>query len=180
VINLVGLVGLEAQRQFLNQLAMTLFSWLKKHPTPPGRALRGLLVIDEAKDFVPSQGSTTCKASLMRLAAQARKYHLGVVFATQNPKEIANTIIGNCSTQYYGKAGSPEAIKVVRDQIQLRGGCGDDVPALPRGTFYAYNADAKLSAPVKVRIPMCLSHHRANPLEEQEILRRAARSRQIV
>jgi GTPase SAR1 family protein len=180
VINLVGLVGLEAQRQFLNQLAMTLFSWLKKHPTPPGRALRGLLVIDEAKDFVPSQGSTTCKASLMRLAAQARKYHLGVVFATQNPKEIENNIISNCSTQYFGKAGSPEAIKVVRDQIQFRGGCGDDVPALPRGTFYVYNADAKLSSPVKVRIPMCLSHHRANPLEEQEILRRAARSRQIV
>lgn len=177
VVNFVGLAGVEAQRQFLNQLAMTLFSWIKKNPNPPGRPLRGLLVIDEAKDFVPSQASTACKPSLMRLAAQARKYHLGLVFATQNPKEIENTIIGNCSTHYYGKAGSPEAIKVVRDQIHLRGGGGDDVPALPKGTFYVYNADAKMQAPVKVRLPMCLSHHRSNPLDEQEILRRAAKSR---
>ncbi len=180
VINLVGLSGLESQRQFLNQLAMTLFSWIKKNPNPPVRPLRGLLVIDEAKDFVPSQGSTACKPSLMRLAAQARKYHLGLVLATQNPREIENTMIGNCSTHYYGKAGSPEAIKVVREQIHLRGGSGDDVPALPKGTFYVFNADAKMQAPVKVRLPMCLSHHPSNPLDEQEILRRAAESRRLL
>jgi hypothetical protein len=177
VVSLVGLAGLEAQRHFLNQLAMTLFSWIKKNPSPGGRTLRGLLVIDEAKDFVPSQASTACKPSLMRLVAQARKYHLGIVFATQNPKEIENTIIGNCSTHYYGKAGSPETIKIVREQIHSRGGSGDDVPTLPKGTFYVYNADAKMAAPMKVRVPMCLSHHHPNPLDEQEIIHRAAISR---
>ncbi|NLY00346.1 MAG: ATP-binding protein [Rhodopirellula sp.] len=179
VVNFAGL-GLESQRQFLNQLAMTLFSWIKKRPGAAGRPLRGLLVIDEAKDFVPSGGSTACKPSLMRLAAQARKYHLGLVLATQNPREIENTMIGNCSTHYYGKAGSPAAIQVVREQIHLRGGSGDDVPALPKGTFYVFNSDAKMAAPVKVRLPMCLSHHWPNPLDEPEILRRAAASRQLV
>jgi hypothetical protein len=178
VINFVGLPGLDSQRQFVSQLAMTLFSWIKKNPQPPGRPLRGLLVLDEAKDFVPSQGSTVCKPSLMRLAAQARKYHLGVVFATQNPKEMENTIIGNCSTQFFGRAGSPEAIRVVRDQIHLRGGSGDDVPTLPKGTFYVYNADAGMQVPKKVLIPMCLSHHRPSPLEETEILERARESRE--
>ena len=150
VINFVGLPALDSQRQFLGQLAMTLFSWIKKNPRPPNRPLRGLLILDEAKDFVPSQASTVCKPSLMRLAAQGRKYHLGMVFATQNPKEMENTIIGNCSTQFFGKAGSPEAIRVVRDQIQLRGGTGEDVPTLPKGTFYVYNADAGMGAPVKL------------------------------
>ena len=156
---------------------MTLFDWIKKNPHPPERPLRGLLVIDEAKDFVPAQAASVCKPSLMRLVAQARKYHLGLVFATQNPKEIENTMIGNCSTQYFGKAGSPEAIRVVREQIRLRGGSGDDVPTLPRGTFYVYNADAGISSPVKVRLPMCLSHHWPHPLTEEEILQRAAASR---
>ena len=82
ILNLVGLAGLSAQQQFLNQLAMTLFTWIKKNPAPKGMPLRGLLVIDEAKDFVPSGSNTSCKASLNRLAAQARKYGLGLVFAT--------------------------------------------------------------------------------------------------
>ena len=178
VINFAGLQGIESQRQFLNQLAMTLFSWIKKNPNPAGRVLRGLLVLDEAKDFVPSVGQTACKGSLMRLAAQARKYRLGVVFATQNPKEIENTIIGNCSTNFFGKANSPEAIDVVQEQIKLRGGSGHDIPALAKGTFYVYNADARMQAPEKVRIPMCLSRHGPGPLEAKEIVERAQKSKE--
>ena len=80
------LPGLEAQRYFLNQLAMTLFSWIKKYPDPGERPLRGLLVIDEAKDFVPSQKSSVCRESLLRLAAQARKYHLGLGLRHAEPQ----------------------------------------------------------------------------------------------
>lgn len=170
VINLMGLQSPEMQQQFLNQLAMTLFSWIKKNPSPPGRTLRGLLAIDEAKDFVPSQKASACKPSLMRLTAQARKYHLGLIFATQQPREIDNALVGNCSTHYYGKANSPAAIDTIRDQISLRGGSGNDVATLERGSFYVYNADAELRAPTKVRVPMCLSHHRKNPLADEEIL----------
>lgn len=54
VISLVGLPTLDMQRTFLNQLAMILFSWIKKNPHPPGRSVRGLLVVDEAKDFLPA------------------------------------------------------------------------------------------------------------------------------
>jgi hypothetical protein len=179
VISFIGLQSLESQRQFLNQLAMTLFSWIKKHPSPVNRQLRGLLVIDEAKDFVPSQVNTACKESLMRLVAQARKYHLGLDFATQNPREIDNRIVGNCSTHYYGKASSPAAIEVIKDQIRLRNGSGDDIPTLQKGRFYVYNADAGMSAPTKIQVPMCLSHHRRNPLDEDEILRLAAKCRDL-
>jgi hypothetical protein len=177
VISLMGLPGLPAKQQFLNQLAMTLFTWIKQHPNS-GRDLRGLLVIDEAKDFVPSRGDSVCRAGIMRLAAQARKYHLGMVFATQNPREIENTIIGNCSTHFYGKANSSTAIAVIREQIALRGGAGQDVPTLKRGQFYAYNADLGLQAPAKLQVPMCLSAHPKNPLTEETILQLARDSAQ--
>ncbi len=177
VINLVGLPSLEAQREFLNRLAMTLFAWVKKNPNPSGRKLRGLFVVDEAKDFVPSRGTTCCKSSLLRLTAQARKYHLGVVFATQNPREIDNTLIGNCSTQYYGKAGSPAAIETIREMIRLKGGNGDDVTRLRAGQFYVYNADIGLTSPAKVSVPMSLSWHRDSPLTLDEVLMRANRHR---
>jgi len=177
VINFVGLSGLEAQRAFLNQLAMTLFSWIKKHPEPGPRPLRGLLVIDEAKDFAPSQKESICKESLTRLAAQARKYHLGLVFATQNPKDIDNKIVANCSTHFYGKVNSPAAIEVVKDLIRVKGGSGEDVARLPRGQFYVHNADAQLASPTKISVPLCLSRHPENPLEEAAILKKAAVSR---
>lgn len=180
VISFVGLSSLEVQRQFLNQLAMTLFSWIKKNPAPPDRTLRGLLILDEAKDFVPGQSASVCKASLMRLAAQARKYHLGVLMATQNPKEIDNKIVGNCSTQYYGKVNSPAAIDTLRDEIAKRGGSGNDIGTLPAGRFYVYNANAGMKAPTKVQVPMCLSHHPQNPLSEQEVLSRAVKSKECL
>lgn len=177
VVSLVGLPSLDAQREFLNRLAMSLFAWVKKNPNPSGRKLRGLFVVDEAKDFVPSRGSSACKASLLRLTAQARKYHLGVAFATQHPREIENALIGNCSTQFFGKANSPAAIETIREQIRMRGGDGSDVSRLGAGQFYVYNADIGLTSPAKVKVPMSLSCHRDNPLTVEEVVARAATSR---
>lgn len=177
ILNLVGLPGLEAQRYFLNQLAMTLFSWIKKYPDPGGRPLRGLLVIDEAKDFVPSRTSSACGESLLRLTAQARKYHLGLVFATQNPKDIDNRIVANCSTHFYGKVNSPAAIETVRELIRAKGGTGDDIPRLSRGQFYLHNSDAGLNGPVKLLVPLCLSRHPGSPLDESAVLKKAVESR---
>ena len=171
IINFIGLPGLSQQQQFLNQLAMTLFTWIKKNPAPSDKPLRGLLVIDEAKDFLPSQQSTPCKSSLNRLAAQARKYGLGIIFATQAPKSIDHNIIANCSNQFYGRANSPAAINVVQDQIRQRGGHGDDIAKLKRGQFYV--ASESLNPPIKVATSLCLSHHPSNPLDESEVLHRA-------
>ncbi|WP_088431799.1 ATP-binding protein [Halomicronema hongdechloris] len=176
ILNFIGLSGLPQQQQFLHQLAMTLFTWIKKHPAPAGQPLRGLLVIDEAKDFLPSRQSTPCKSSLNRLAAQARKYGLGLIFATQAPKSIDHNIIANCSTQFYGRSNSPAAIDVVRDQLQQRGGQGDDIAQLQRGEFYAVSES--INPPIKITVPLCLSFHPPTPLDESEVLERAKQSRQ--
>ena len=174
VINLCGLPALGSQQQFVNQLAMTLFTWIKKNPAPAGSPLRGLLVIDEAKDFVPNVHSAACKNSLLRLAAQARKYGLGLIFATQAPKSIDHNIIANCNTHFYGKANSPAAIKVVEEQLRSRGGSGKDVPRLGVGEFYFYSEETK--RPIKLKTPLCLSHHPPTPPAEEEIIRLAQKT----
>mgnify|MGYP001800468854 CR=1 FL=1 len=178
VLNFFGLTGLPQQQQFLNQLAMTLFTWIKKHPAPVNRPLRGLLVIDEAKDFVPSGSSTACKASIIRLAAQARKYGLGMIFATQAPKSIDHNIIANCSTQFYGRANSPTSIQVIQDQLSQQGGNGRDIPKLQRGQFYAVSENFK--NPIKVLTPLCLSYHPSTPLDDIEVMQRALESRNAI
>lgn len=176
VVSFTGLQGDAAQQQFINQLAMTLFTWIKRNPARSDQPLRGLLVVDEAKDYVPARSGSACKESLKRLAAQARKYGLGLVFATQAPKDIEHTIVSNCFTHFYGQANSPAAVEAIRQQLQQRGGTGADIARLGKGRFYVYNAD-EIQSPVKIATPLCLSHHPAGPLNQEEIKSRAAGSR---
>jgi GTPase SAR1 family protein len=175
VISLLGLPTLDMQRTFLNQLAMILFSWIKKNPNPPGRPVRGLLVVDEARDFLPSQKASACKESMLRLGAQARKYGLGLVFATQHPKDIDHRLIGNSSTHFYGLNNSPASLATLQEQMKLKGGSGEDIARLKVGQFYFHSAGAAQMSPVKLKISDCLSNKRL--LEEHEILAKARQSR---
>jgi Helicase HerA, central domain len=97
VVSLVGLPSLEQRQSFVNQLQMALFSWIKAHPAAD-RPLGGLFVMDEAQDLAPSGKTTASTESTLRLASQARKYGLGMLFATQSPKALHNRIPGNATT----------------------------------------------------------------------------------
>jgi hypothetical protein len=101
-----------------------------------------------------------------------------LVFATQNPKDIDNRIVANCSSHFYGKVNSPAAIETVRDLIRAKGGTGEDVPRLSRGQFYVHNSDADFTCPIKLLVPLCLSRHPSSPLDEAKILKKALDSRE--
>ncbi|HMA97710.1 MAG TPA: hypothetical protein VKP30_33725, partial [Polyangiaceae bacterium] len=170
VISLVGLPGLESQQKFINQLSMTLFTWIKKHPAKNG-SLLGLVVIDEAKDFVPSGKAVSCRDNLLRLVAQARKYGLGLLFATQAPKSIDHQIVTNCSTLLLGKQNSPAAIDAVQQLLQEKGSNGNDIAKLGQGTFYL--STVAHPKPIKIATSLCLSHHPPNPPDEKEVIEKA-------
>jgi hypothetical protein len=174
VINLNGLPSERARQQFVDQLAMTLFSYIKDHPARH-RPLLGLLVIDEARDFVPATRSVPGKESLLRLVPQARKYGLGILFATEAPKSVDQQLIAGCATHLYGRVSSPAAIETVREQIRRRGGNASDVATLMPNVFYAHTEG--MSSPIRVAQLPCLSAHPANPPGEFEIIQRAQRSR---
>lgn len=174
VINLNGLPSERARQQFVEQLAMTLFSYIKDHPARH-RPLLGLLVIDEARDFVPATRSVPGKESLLRLVPQARKYGLGILFATQAPKSVDQQLIASCATHFYGRVSSPAAIETVREQIRRRGGSGGDVATLMPNVFYAHAEG--MSSPVRVAPLPCLSAHPTTPPGELDIIQRAQRSR---
>jgi hypothetical protein len=174
VINLSGLPSERARQQFVDQLAMTLFSYIKGHPARH-RPLLGLLVIDEARDFVPATRSVPGKESLLRLVPQARKSGLGILFATEAPKGVDPQLISACATHFYGRVSSPAAIETVREQLRRRGGSGNDVATLMPNVFYAHTEG--MTSPVRVAPLPCLSAHAATPPGELEIIARAQRSR---
>jgi hypothetical protein len=170
VINLSGLASDAAKQSFVNQLQMTLFTWIKRHPSPTGR----LYALDEAQNFAPAQLETPCKRSAILLAAQARECGLGMIFATRDPKGVDAALISNCVTHFYGRASAPATIQAVQEMMAARGGAADDLGRLNPGEFYMSTEGA--TRPLKIRAPLCLSWHPANPPTAEEIFRKARES----
>jgi Helicase HerA, central domain len=171
VISLVGLPGLEQRQGFVNQLQMALFSWIKRNPAQE-RPLGGLFVMDEAQDLAPSTGTTACTVSTLRLVAQARKYGLGLLFATQAPRGLHNWIPANSTTQLFGLLNSLTQISAARDLAKAKGGDIPNIGSLSAGQFYLATEGSSF---LQIRTPMCLSHH-AGPLTEEEVIARARRT----
>lgn len=170
VISFVGLPDLKQQQTFVNQLQVALFAWVKRNPADD-RPLGGLFVMDEAQTLAPSGAMTPCTHSTLMLASQARKYGLGLVFATQAPKGLHNRIPGNAATQFFGLLTSMTQIDAAQEIARVKGSPIPDVGRLDRGEFYAAIEGASF---LKMRAPFCLSHHPPSPLTAEEVIRRAA------
>ena len=166
VISLVGLPNDEQRQHFVNQLQMALFAWVKKHPAGD-RPLGGLFVMDEAQNFAPSAGRTATTDSTLALASQARKYGLGLVFATQAPKGLHNQIPGNATTQFFGLLNAPAQIAAAREMAAQKGGDARGIARLRPGEFFAASDAVAFQ---RVRSPMCLSHHPRSPMTQEEVL----------
>lgn len=169
VISMVGLPTDEQRQGFVNQLQMALFAWIKRNPAGD-RPLGGLFVMDEAQNFAPSSGITACTESTLALASQARKYGLGLIFATQAPKGIHNRIVGNAATQFYGFLNSPTQIAAAKEVAQAKGSAVLDISRLRAGQFYAVSEGMPFR---RLSTPMCLSYHPNSALTEEEVLLRA-------
>ncbi len=172
VINLSAVPD-ENRPAFVNRLQMALFSWIKRHPARE-KPLSGLFIMDEAQNFIPSNKNTPCTESTRNLASQARKYGLGLVYATQAPRGIDSRIVGNAASHLYGRVTVPAHINAVGEIARGRAEAPPPISQLTRGRFYASLEGLPLT---EITAPMCLSHH-GSPLEEPEITERARRNRE--
>ena len=170
VINLSGLASDAAREDFVNRLQMTLFGWIKKNPSPRGM----LYVVDEAQTFLPAQRASPSLGSGIKLVAQGRKYGLGMIVATQVPRGIHNQVVSNCTTQFFGRQSAPATIAAAQEILAANGGAAADIGKLGAGEFYF--ATEGSGRPAKLRTPLCLSYHPANPPTPEEVIRQAKRS----
>lgn len=169
VISMIGLSSDEQRQGFVNQLQMALFAWIKRNPAGE-RPLGGLLVMDEAQNFAPAKGFTACTRSTLALSSQARKYGLGLVFATQAPKSLHNGIPGNAATQFYGLLNAPAQIEAAREMARAKGGLVDDISRLRAGNFYVATEGEAFH---RIVAPWCLSYHPSSPPSADDVLKLA-------
>lgn len=89
------------------------------------------------------------------LASRARKYGLGLLFATQAPKGLHSQIPVNAATQFFGLMNAPMHIEAAREMARFNGGDVPDIARLTSGEFYV----AIEGHPFReVRTPLCLTH----------------------
>jgi hypothetical protein len=169
VISFVGLPSDEQRQGFVSQLQLELFAWIKRNPAVD-RPLGGLFVMDEAQTIAPSGTATASTQSTILLASQARKYGLGLLLATQAPKGVHNQVIGNATTQFFGRLNSPAQIAAANDMARAKGSSVGDISRLERGQFYVTGDTFGFR---RMRAPLCLSHHPPSPLRLEEVLDRA-------
>jgi hypothetical protein len=175
VLSLFAMPDIDTQARFIGQLASLLFNWIRRTPAPAQSAVRGLFVLDEAARFLP-RNSAASKPGLMLLAQQARKYGLGLVLATQNPKDLDYNAAANFSTQLFGTANVVQVRNFIKEEMAQRGLSGLDPGQLKTGEFFC--ATPSLPSPIRLRGAMCLSAHPHHvQLSDEEIVERALASR---
>jgi hypothetical protein len=69
---------------------------------------------------------------------------------------------------------APATIEATRELMASKGGAADDIGRLNAGQFY-FSTEG-INKPIKLRTPLCLSYHPANPLSEDEVVARAKRA----
>jgi hypothetical protein len=92
----------DSERQFIMTLLLEgILGWMRT--LSGSTSLRALLYIDEVFGMFPPTQNPPTKGPIMRLLKQARAFGIGVVVATQNPKDIDYKGLANAGTWFIGK-----------------------------------------------------------------------------
>jgi DNA helicase HerA-like ATPase len=128
LINLRG-VAPDVQELVVARIATTLFENRKKNKIPPL-----FLVIEEAHNFAPQQGSATCSRILKNIASEGRKFGLGLCAVTQRAARIDKTVLSQCNTQLILQVTNPLDLKAIAQSIEgLTPGMTEMIQSLPVG-----------------------------------------------
>lgn len=128
LVNLRG-VAPDVQELVVARIAQTLFDNRKKNKIPPL-----FLVLEEAHNFAPQQGSATCSRILKNIASEGRKFGLGLCAVTQRAARIDKSVLSQCNTQLILQVTNPLDLKAIAQSIEgLTDGMTQMIQSLPVG-----------------------------------------------
>jgi len=152
IIDLKG-CDTDLQEVLTNRIVRKLFEARKLDKIPPM-----MLVVEEAHNFCPQQGVAKSSTTLRTVAAEGRKFGLGLCVVTQRPAKIDKNVLSQCATQIILKLTSPNDLKVIAQSIEgFTEGMDDDIQGLPIGV--ALITGSSLSRPMIVEIRVRETKH---------------------
>jgi len=114
IINLKGIKP-ELQQLIVSKLGRDFFELRKKGQIPPF-----FFLLEEAHNFCPEKGvgSAISLPILRTVAAEGRKFGMGLGIVSQRPAKVDKNVLSQCNTQMILKVTNPNDIKAISKSIE--------------------------------------------------------------
>ena len=146
IINLKGTPP-DIQELIVTRLATAMFELRKLGKVPPM-----MLIAEEAHNFCPQQGTTSCSKIFRTIAAEGRKFGLGLTIISQRAAKIDKNVLSQCNTQMILKVTNPNDLKAIAASVEgLQAGMEDEIQRLPIGVALIMGGNIQMPLFVEVR-----------------------------
>jgi len=115
-INLAGINEEDIRHKLTASILTQIFNEKKENP----KVLDTVFVIEEAHNFAPEGGGRNNPASriIQKIAAEGRKFRLGLIVITQRPAYVSKVVLSQCSTQAIFRLININDLNQIREVVE--------------------------------------------------------------
>ena len=154
VIDMTGILP-ELQAMIVSRLLTDIFEARKRRLISPG-----MVVVEEAHNYIPERGTgNAASTSIVRtIAAEGRKFGLGLMIISQRPARVDKNVISQCNTQIIMRVTNPNDLKALSKGLEgMTGELEEEIKRLPAGV--AMLVSNEIERPITVSIRPRKSRH---------------------
>jgi len=148
VIDMTG-VRPDLQGMIVAKLLSDLFEARKMGFVSPG-----MVVIEEAHNYIPERGNgKSASTSIIRsIAAEGRKFGMGLLVISQRPARVDKNVISQCNTQIILRVTNPNDLRALSKGLEgMSSELEEDIKRLPPGTAMLVSNEIERPVIVKIR-----------------------------
>jgi hypothetical protein len=119
-----------------------------------------MVVVEEAHNYIPERGTgNAASTSVVRtIAAEGRKFGLGLMVISQRPARVDKNVISQCNTQIIMRVTNPNDLKALSKGLEgMTGELEEEIKRLPAGV--AMLVSNEIERPITVNIRPRKSRH---------------------
>jgi DNA helicase HerA-like ATPase len=148
VMDMTG-VASDLQGMIVSRLLSEIFEARKRGQVSPGMA-----VIEEAHNYIPEWGSgSAASTSIIRtIAAEGRKFGLGLMVISQRPARVDKNVLSQCNTQIIMRVTNPNDLKALSKGLEgMTADLEEEIKRLPPGVAMLVSNEIERPVTVSVR-----------------------------
>lgn len=154
VIDMTGILP-ELQAMVVSRLLTEIFEARKRRMISPG-----MVVVEEAHNYIPERGTGNAASTniIRTIAAEGRKFGLGLMVISQRPARVDKNIISQCNTQIIMRVTNPNDLKALSKGLEgMTSELEEEIKRLPAGV--AMLVSNEIERPITVNIRPRKSRH---------------------
>ena len=120
----------------------------------------GMVVVEEAHNYIPERGTgNAASTNIVRtIAAEGRKFGLGLMIISQRPARVDKNVISQCNTQIIMRVTNPNDLKALSKGLEgMTADLEEEIKRLPAGV--AMLVSNEIERPITVDIRPRKSRH---------------------